>query len=301
VSTSRLHRLILAVYPERFRDRYGDELVTVAADCGGGWRVTSDLAVSALKVRLNPAPITSGSDDRRHRLETTTSTVFALWVWSTVAVALFARAVDDRPVPGLRSWGWGAYAVGNVIFSLSAAAILIAGLVCWLLVVVPAVRRRNRTTLIPAAVPVAVVALWLAGTGVLAVATDHIRPGNYRHITAQGPHTAGGWALLAIYALFTVACVTVCTTSSRRALRKAELTLPMLAVSSVAAVIASIALAAITACAVICVARVLMIGGVGVRDEMTAIGPVCFLLLASAAAATSSVRGLRAVRTGTGA
>ncbi len=298
MSASRLHRFILAVYPGRFRNRYGDELATVAADCGGGWRVTFDLAVSAAKARLNPDPITARSEGRRLRLETTTSTVFALWVWSTVAVALFARAVDDQPVPGLRSWGWGAYAVGNVIFSLSAAAILIVGFVYWLLVVVPAIRTRNRATLMAAVVPVVVVVLWLAGTGLLAVATNHIRPGNYRHITAQGPHTAGGWALLAIYALFTVACVTVSTTSVRRALRTAELTPPMLTVSSVVAVTASVALAAITACAVICVTRVLMIGGIGVRDEMTAIGPVCFLLLASTSAATSSVRGLRAVRTG---
>ena len=139
--------------------------------------------------------------------------------------------------------------------------------------------------------------LWLAGTGLLAVATNHIQPGNYRHITAQGPHTAGGWALLAIYALFTVGCVTVCTINARRALRKAELTKPMLTVSSVVAITASVALAAVTACAVICVTRVLMIGGFGVRDEMTAIGPVCFLVLASTAAATSSVRGFRAIRT----
>jgi hypothetical protein len=301
MSVSRLRRLILAVYPERFRDRYGDELTTVVADCGEGWRVMFDLAVSAVRARLNPDPITPGAKRRRLRLETTTSTVFALWVWSTVAVALFARAVDDQPVPGLRSWGWGAYAAGNVIFSLSAAAILIVGFVYWLLVVVPAIRTRNRATLRPAVVPVAVVALWLAGTGVLAVATNHIRPGNYRHITAQGPHTAGGWALLAIYALFTLACVTVCTTSVRRALRKAALTPPVLAVSSVVAAAASSALAAITACAVICVARVLMIGGIGLRDEISAIGPAGFLLLATTAAITSSVRGLRAVRAGEGA
>ena len=66
----------------------------------------------------------------------------------------------------------------------------------------------------------------------------------------------------------------------------------MLTMSSVVAATASVALAALTACAVICVTRVLMIGGIGVRDEVTAIGPVCFLLLASAASATSSVRGL---------
>jgi hypothetical protein len=298
MSASRLHRLILAVYPKCFRDRYGDELATVAADCGSGWRVTIDLAVSAARARLNPEALISGPEGRRLRLETTTSTVFALWVWSTVAVALFARGVDDQPVPGLRSWGWSAYAVGNAIFSLSAGAILIVGFVYWLLVVVPAVRTRNRTTLMPAVVPVAVVLLWLAATSLLALATNHIRPGNYRHITAQGPHTASGWALLASYALFTLACVTVCTISIRRALRTAELTPSMLTVSSIVAVTASVALAAITACAVVCVTRVLTVGGIGVRDEVTAIGPVCFLLLASTATATSSARGLRAVRAG---
>jgi hypothetical protein len=298
MSMSRLYRLILAIYPERFRDRYGDELASVAADCGGGWRVTFDLAVSAIKARLNPDPITPGPDRAPLRLESTTNTVFALWAWSVMAVGLFAWAVQNQPAPGLRSWGWGAYAAGNIIFWLSAAVILLAGFLYWLLVVVPAIRTRNGATLIPAVVPAAVVMLWLAATGVLAVATNHIQPGNYRNMTAQAPRTAGGWTLLALYSLLTVACVTVSTTSARRALRKAELSPRMLIVSLVVAVGASGALAAITACAAICVLRVLMIGGVGTRDAIAAIGPVCFLLLASTAAATSSVRGLRCVRTG---
>jgi hypothetical protein len=149
----------------------------------------------------------------------------------------------------------------------------------------------------PAVIPVAVVTLWLAATGLLAVATDHIRPGHYGDMTAQGPRTAGGWGLLAIYALFTVACVTVGTTSIRRALRKAELSPPMLIVSLLVAVAATGALAAITACAAICISRILMIGDIGAVDAMAAIGPVCFLLVTSTAAATSSVRGLRAIRT----
>jgi hypothetical protein len=297
MTASRLHRLILAVYPERFRDRYGDELATVAADCGNGWRVTLDLLISAGKARLNPDPATARADSGRLRLEATTATVFVLWVWSTLAVALFARAVDDQPVPGLRSWGWGAYVVGNVIFTLSAAAILIIGFGYWLAVIVPAIRSRNRAALVPAVVPVAVVGLWLAGTGGLAVATNHVQAGNYRHISAQGPHTVGGWAVLATYALFTTTCVAICTTSIRRALRKAELTASMLTVSSVVAATASVALAAIAACAAICVARVLMIGGVSVRDQMAAVGPVCFLFVAAAAAVTSSLRGLQAIRT----
>jgi hypothetical protein len=295
MSASRLHRLILAAYPARFRDRYGDELATVVADCGGGWRVTFDLAVSAVKARLNPGPITSGTDGRRLRLETTTSTVFALWVWSAVAVGLFARAVDDQPVPGLRSWGWSAYAVGNVIFELSAAVALIAGFAFWLRVVVPALRTRSLTALMPAVLPVPVVLLWLAGTGLLAVATNHIQTGNDRHVTAQGPHTAGGWALLAVYGVFTAACVTACTISIRRALRGAELPRQLLTISSLFATTASVALTALAACALICITRVLLVGGVGLRDELTAIGTVSFLILASGAAATSSVRGLRAM------
>ena len=67
------------------------------------------------------------------------------------------------------------------------------------------------------------------------------------------------------------------------------------------AVTASISLAAITASAVICVMRVVLIGGIGVIDETTAIATVSFLLLASATAATSSVRGMRAVKPGSAA
>lgn len=297
MSTPRIRKLILALYPVRFRDRYGAELETVVGDCGSGWRVTLDVALSAIKARLNPDLITSRTEGRRQRLETTTSTVFAVWVWSTLAVALFARAVDDQPVPGLRSWGWSAYVVGNVIFTLSATVILIVGFAYWLRVVIPAVRTRNRTTLLPAFLPVAVVVVWLAATGLLAIATNHIQPGNYRHIAAQGPNSAEGWAVLAVYAAFTVACVSVCSASVRRALRKSQLPQQNLTVSSLVAVNASVALAALAACAAICLTRVLMIGGIDIRDELTALGTVCFLLVGTVIAATSSIRGLRAVRT----
>ena len=64
----------------------------------------------------------------------------------------------------------------------------------------------------------------------------------WRHRRSQGPQTAGGWALLSAYSLFTVACVTICTTSIRRALGEAELTPPTLTISSVVAVTATVAI-----------------------------------------------------------
>lgn len=75
----------------------------------------------------------------------------------------------------------------------------------------------------------------------------------------------------------------------------------MLGVSSLVAGTASVALTAVSVCAVICLTRVVMIGGIGARDQITAVGSAGFLVLASIAATTSSLRGLRAIRTAPGA
>jgi hypothetical protein len=297
MNVSPLHRVLLALYPADFRARYGEELAALVADCEGGWRVNLDLAVGAAKARLNPDFVISQPEGRRLRLQATTSTVFALWAWSILAVAVFARAVDDQPVPGLRSWGWGAYAAGTAIFDLSAFVILLAGFAYWLRVVIPAVRTKNKRTLVPAVVPVAVVLLWLAGTGLLAAATHHIQAGNYRHISAQGPHTAGGWAVLTAYAAVTVICVGACTISVQRALNHAELPERLLMASSLVGAAAATALAAVAVCAAASVTRVLLIGGIPLGDELTAIGAVCFLVLTSVSAAVSSRRGLITLRT----
>jgi hypothetical protein len=294
-----LRRVILAAYPADFRARYGDELAAVVADCEGGWRVKLDLAAGAAKARLNPDFVISQPEGRRLRLQATTSTVFALWAWSIVAVAVFARAVDDQPVPGLRSWGWGAYAAGTAIFELSAGVILLAGFAYWLRVVIPALQTKNKKILVPAVVPVAVVLIWLACTGLLAAATHHIQPGNYRHISAQGPHTAAGWAVLTVYAAFSLTCVLACTGSIERALNNAELPERLLTASALVGAAAATALAAVAICAAVSVSRVLLIGGIPLGDEFTAIGAVCFLVLTSVSAVVSSRRGLVTIRTST--
>lgn len=295
MSSSRAQRLILAMYPERFRQRYGAELSTVAGDCGEGWGVLFDLLVGAVKAHLTETPSLVEPSSRRQRLLTTTVTVFATWPWSAAALALFGRAVNDGTAPGLSSWGWGAFAAGNVIFSLAAIGVIGVTLIYWLLVAVPAVRARDRERLQPALIAPAVVLLWLGGSGLLALATNHIQPGNYRHITAQGPQTVGGWVLLASYGLFTVACLVVSTLSARRALQKAELSVPLLTLSSIAAMGLAVALSATTLCAMVCVAHVMMVGGMSSNARLGAIVAVCGLLAASGAACTSSLRGLRAV------
>jgi hypothetical protein len=55
------------------------------------------------------------------------------------------------------------------------------------------------------------------------------------------------------------------------------------------------ALAAIAACASVCLARVLMVGGIGPRVTVLAVAPVVFLVAATVAAVRSSVRGVGAL------
>ncbi len=48
-----LHRLLVACYPRRWRERYADELVQVLADRGSGWRDLPNLAGGVLDAWLN--------------------------------------------------------------------------------------------------------------------------------------------------------------------------------------------------------------------------------------------------------
>jgi len=119
MSASRLQRWLLLAFPPSFRARYGEELETLTSDCGRGWRTNADLAQAAAKAWLRPSFIGPPEETRRRRLESTTATVFVTWSLSCLAVAVFAKAVNDQPVPGLRSWGWTAYVIGSGLFELT--------------------------------------------------------------------------------------------------------------------------------------------------------------------------------------
>ena len=56
-----LHRLLVACYPRRWRERYADELVQVLADRGSGWRDLPNLlaapSMPGSTVGSGPRPI----------------------------------------------------------------------------------------------------------------------------------------------------------------------------------------------------------------------------------------------------
>jgi hypothetical protein len=298
MNPARLRRLLVVSFPPSFRHRYGEELTALVSTCPGGREVTFDLARACLAAWFRPSFLGDGAERRRLRLEATTMTVFVLWSASTVAAAVFARAVDDPyPLSGLRSWGWTTYQSGTAVFELTSGLVLVAGFAYWLQVVAAAWRRRDGTVLAPALLPPAVVVLWLAVTAGVVVLGHRLTNGSDRHIAAQGPSTLGGWLVLATYVAFTLGCVVACSVSAVRALSRSRLSLRLVAGSTIVAGVVSAALVVITITAVLSLSCVLMIGGIGAPDTAVAAVPVVLLVLASAASVASSIRGVHALVT----
>jgi MFS family permease len=291
MSLSGPQRIVLGSFPPSFRARYGDELMALASECNRGWPDTFDLARASARAWIHPRFCGSSRDRRRGRLQATTATVFAVWSLSTLAVAVFARGVDDQPVPGLRSWGWTAYVVGSAIFQLTVAAALVVGLGYWLSVVVPAWRRRDRRTILAAALPAGLVTIWLGGTGLVSLYARH---------QSRLPHAPQAWRLpgagpgvvLVLYGAFIGVCVVGCAVAATRALARARLGDCLLIASALLSGAAAVALVAVTISAALCLSRVLLIGGIGPRDMAMAVTPTVFLAVASVLGVTSSLRAL---------
>lgn len=293
MSASWTQRTLLAAFPTRFKERYGEELADLVPMCGGGWRDSADLARAVAKEWVQPTFLGDPDERRRLRLQATTATVFLAWSVATVAAAVFARAVDDQPVPGLRSWGWSAYRVGTIEFEFTVVVILAAGLMYWLRVVGPAWRQRDYRTLVPAFLPIGVVAFWLAVTGLL----SYVFNGSHLHQPGSppGPSTFGGWVVLVLYGVFTVASAMVCAGSVIRALERAGLSVELLSRSTMVAAVATASLVALTVTMAVCLTRVLMIGGLSSWDTFLAVTPAVALVVVGAASVTSTARGLRAL------
>lgn len=296
-----IRRVVLAAFPFRFRARYSEELEAVAEDYGGGWRVTADLARAAGREWCFPTFHGPIGERRRQRLQATTSAVLVAWALSLLAGAVFARAVNDKPVPGLRSWGWTAFAIGRGVMQVTAVAVVLAGLVYWIRVFVPALRRRDLPTLRAALLPGAAGVAWLAATGLIVLISHHLQPGDHRHVTTTataGATTsagAGGFAALVAYGVFTLVCLLVWAGGAARALELSALPTRWLARSAVIAMNVSVTIAVVAATAIVSLVRVLIVGGVDVRNTVMAIAPVALLLLAGVGAITSSLRGVKAL------
>jgi hypothetical protein len=297
--TTLIQRALLSSYPSRFRARYGAEMTLATAESGSSWRVTCDLARGALRAWLQP-DVGTGSDRCRDRMQTSVALVFLAWCASVCSAGVFAKAVDDQPVPGLHSWGQTGYSVAQGVFVVTAAAVLLFGFIYWLLVVMPAVRSRNRAVLIPALAPLPIVGAWLGATALVASFARSYINGPHQHPGQQHPGIIA-LGVLGIYLVVTVAAVVGCGASAVRALDAGSLSLQQLRPAVELLVVVAIALTAQTIASAVALTRVLDIGGIGVRGALQALPPVVVMLCASAVAIISSHSGIRVLRTVTDA
>jgi hypothetical protein len=299
-ASTGVQRLLLAAYPPSFRARYRDELASLLEDTGPGWRDSVDLALGVGRAWV--APVFGGAplEQRQSRLQATTITVLAVWCASLVAAAGFSKAVDDPPLRGLRGAAKTAYTSGGVVLEVTAAAVLAAGFVYWLAVIVPALRARRRDVVVPALAPGLIVAGWLGVTGLVALFARHNIAPN-RNVALTWPRGALVLAVLVAWLAVTLACVVGCAAGATLALRRARLSARRLASSTVFAGAATLGVGAQATASVVCLVLLLRGGGgLDPRDAVFSIGAAAVLVTVTVVASVSVARGFRALRPGPG-
>ena len=231
-----LARAALALYPPSWRARYGDEVLALLDDSGGGPAAGASLAWHALPAWIRP-PV----PNRSARMRTSLATALMSWSMLTGLGLVFAQLTQLQGVnaPGHPELRW-AYAVFDVTLATSAVVAGLGGLPLWLLMLRRARReQRARDTvylLLPVIAPVAylaalIVTIRLVGgasgvsqgwfgvvtlAGFAAAATAAAGPGlALRGLQPQGPAlrlaaTAAGVsaAIMAVAAVAIVVAVT---------------------------------------------------------------------------------------------
>ncbi len=289
--------MLVGAYPPSFRHRYGDELASLVSDTETRWRDSIDLALGVCRAWVTPVFGGAAVEQRRARLQATTVTVFVAWCASVVAAGGFSKAVDDPPLRALHGTAWTAYDAGTFVVEITAAAVLLTGLVFWLAVVVPAIREKRRDVVVPALAPALYVAAWLGITGVVAVIANHAVPRG--GVALTWPRGALVLAVFVAWIVVTVACVAGCAVSAAVALRRARLEVTWLAASTVFALLVAIGIAAQATVSVICLASLAGTGGgLDPRTAVLSTGSVVIVVAVTLLAAVSVRRGVRGLRSG---
>ena len=135
-----LARAALALYPPSWRDRYGDEVLALLEDSGGGPAAAASVAWRAL-----PAWFCPHLHDRPARMRSSLATALMSWSMLAGLGLVFAQLtqLQGLTAPGHPVLRW-AYAVYDVTLATSALVAGLGGLPLWLLMLRRA-RREQRT------------------------------------------------------------------------------------------------------------------------------------------------------------
>jgi hypothetical protein len=189
----RLARVALGLYPPTWRDRYGDEVLALLADSGGGARAVASLAWHAVPAWICPPRHLHA--DRPARMRASIGTVLVAWSILAGLGLVFDQLTQQQgvvpPIFSYQRWAtprshmiwvstysdivtW-AYRVFDVAMVGSALAIAVGGLPLWLVTLRRAWRGKRRRDLAGLLMPLLAPASYLAA--VLVATTALHRPG----------------------------------------------------------------------------------------------------------------------------
>ncbi len=297
--TARLARLVTALFPPAFRARYGVELEATLAEGPVGASVVADLVLALARQWARAARPGSGPLEQRRRRAVATS--FAAGVAGLVSLLVFARAVGDRPVPGLTGWALHLYDAGSVVVTVVGATAGAAAAYYWVRVVVAGARRRDRSTLVAALRPGALGAGWLvvgallgrvAGRVGLSRSSSSGRAAGHLHLLGAGRH-----GVLVAFGALSVAAAAWCVRDARRAFAATRWGERELRVALGVARAAALVGDALAVTAVAVGVRALAVGGTGAWSGALAVSSLVALVGAAAVATVSSLGRAPVVRT----
>lgn len=288
----RRHRILLALYPPSFRERYGDELGALVEDALPAPRVALDLALGAARAWIEPTFGGTPGQRQRDRMLATILTVF--WSWSLVllAFAAFSKMVDDPPVRGLRvPLVHAAFQVSSASMDVATGLIGLGALSYWGLIAVTARREHGLRNLLPATIPIGAGLAWLvvswgATWGLLHFAVGHRLP-----LLAA----VGLVVLLLAWALASVALAPICWVSIAVAMRRASLSVRLLRPGLIGAVAAAVCLVVVVVSMAITVASLRGPGGLAPTVEKVLFG-YCVVPFAAAVTGVGLISGRRGLR-----
>jgi hypothetical protein len=289
------HRLILALYPLSFRERYGEELQALVEDTSKSRRVAFDLALGAAKAWIGPKFGGTPEQQQRSRLLATILTV--LWSWSLVLVALgsFNKMVNDPAVNGLRQPVTAvAFQLALVSMYVATGLIMIGAVIYWGVIAAASRRERNVRTLVLASTPAGAGLIWYGATWALAWLLTHVVVGHQ-----LAPTTVAALVVVVlIWALLSVVLAAVSWMNIALAMRRANLSVKLLRPGLIGAVaVASSLTVAVGSMAV----TILALRGPGglpptVENLLLGYGAVPAAAVVTVIAAVSVRRGLRVNR-----
>jgi hypothetical protein len=289
-----VRKLLLALYPFAWRERYGEEMSALLADSPPSLAATLDLARGAVRAHLHPLAGTQ----RAERARSCVVGVLGCFIAFCFLGAGFAKTTENFDYAGHRhpvlgathNVVWVAALVAGGALLLAAAPLLLATL---------AEARRTRSVALAKliAIPPLAVAALIASLGLLVIWLD---AGHRHHVGVVG------WLLFVLCQLAAIGSGYACWVSPRAILRRVEmprhayeLSLPALGVVAISMAVITLATGLYLICVVLDASRLgASANGPGQLIDVTTSIAILLagMVFLSAAALVSARRGLLAMR-----